>query len=293
MNSNLLADCRTFGNPCCAMPLLQVSDQNCHAIPILMIEKITPLLLTYNEAPNIERTLQRLTWAKKIVIIDSLSSDETLKILQGYPQVEVFHRKFDSFANQCNYGLSKLESTWVLSLDADYILSEDFIVEIENLPEYPEVDSYIIQFKYCVFGKPLHGTLLPPRQVLYKREKAVYKDDGHAHRVIVEGTSKQLSSYIYHDDRKPLSHWLWAQDRYMVIEAHKLTQIPDSELSWSDRIRKQKILAPFVILFYCLILKGGILDGWHGWYYAFERVLAEVLLSIRLIEYEKLQKEDF
>jgi hypothetical protein len=71
-----------------------------------------------------------------------------------------------------------------------------------------------------------------------------------------------------------------------------LKQIPDSELSLSDRIRKQKILAPFVVLFYCLVLKGGILDGWHGWYYAFERVLAEILLSIRLIEYEKLQQQE-
>ncbi len=63
-------------------------------------------------------------------------------------------------------------------------------------------------------------------------------------------------------------------------------------MAQSDRIRKKKILAPFVILFYCLILKGGILDGWHGWYYAFERVLAEILLSIRLIEYEKLQQQE-
>ncbi len=70
-----------------------------------------------------------------------------------------------------------------------------------------------------------------------------------------------------------------------------LKQIPDSELSLSDRIRKQKILAPFVVLFYCLILKDGILDGWHGCYYAFERVLAEILLSIRLIEYEIIEYE--
>jgi glycosyltransferase involved in cell wall biosynthesis len=257
-----------------------------------MLEKITPLLLTYNEAPNIERTLQRLSWANRIVVIDSFSNDETLKILQDYSQVEIFHRKFDSFANQCNYGLSKIESTWVLSLDADYIISEELIFEIKNLPEQPEVDSYIVQFKYCVFGKALRGTLLPARKVLYRREKAIYKNDGHAHRVSVEGTSSLLSAYIYHDDRKPLNRWLWAQDRYMVIEVNKLTQIPDGELSLGDRIRKQKILAPFVILFYCLILKGGILDGWHGWHYAFERVLAEILLSIRLIEYEKLQQQE-
>jgi glycosyltransferase involved in cell wall biosynthesis len=257
-----------------------------------MLEEVTPLLITYNEAPNISRCLQHITWAKKIVVIDSHSNDETLEIIHYYPQVEIFQRKFDSFANQCNYGLSKISSTWVLSLDADYVLSEELVAEIKALPEESEDDGYFARFKYCVFGKPLHGTLLPPRQVLFRRDKAVYRDDGHAHQVIVEGVSKVLSSCIYHDDRKPLSRWLWAQDRYMLIEAKKLTETPMQELSLSDRIRKQKILAPFVILFYCLILKGGILDGWHGWYYTFQRVFAEILLSIRLIEYEKQHKQD-
>lgn len=253
-----------------------------------MLENITPLILTYNEALNIERTLQHLTWAKKIIVVDSYSTDGTLEILYSIPQVEVFQRKFDSFAVQCNYGLEKISSEWVLSLDADYVLTDELISEIKSLQSSPNVNSYSVRFKYCVFGKPLHGTLLPPRKVLYKREKATYENDGHAHRVNVEGESATLSCYIHHDDRKPLSRWLWAQDRYMIIEVKKLTQIPDSEISLGDRIRKQKILAPFIILFYCLVLKGGILDGWHGWYYAFQRMLAETLLSIRLIEFEKL-----
>jgi hypothetical protein len=151
-------------------------------------------------------------------------------------------------------------------------------------------DGYFAPFKYCVFGKPLRGTLLPPREVLFKREKAVYFDDGHTQRLRVNGKSGMLSSYIYHDDRKPLSRWLWAQDRYLIIETKKLLETPDQELSFGDRIRRQKILAPFVILFYCLILNKGILDGWAGCYYAFQRMLAEILLSIRLIETETMDK---
>ena len=257
-----------------------------------MLEKITPLILTYNEAPNIERTLQHLTWAKKIVVIDSYSTDETLKILHSIPQVQVFQRQFDSFAVQCNYGLGKITSEWVLSLDADYVLTDELISEIKSLQTEPNVNSYAVRFKYCVFGKPLRGTLLPPRKVLYRLEKATYQDDGHAHRVSVKGKSATLSSYIHHDDRKPLIRWLWAQNRYMNIEVKKLTQTSNDELSLGDKIRKQKIIAPLIILFYCLILKGGILDGWYGWYYAFQRMLAEILLSIRLIEFEKLQKEE-
>lgn len=255
-----------------------------------MLEQVTPLILTFNESPNIDRTLQQLTWAKRIVVIDSYSTDTTIRILNSYPQVEIFQRKFDTFANQCNYGLQQVKTEWVLSIDADYIVTKKLISEINALPKDALADGYFARFKYCIFGKPLRATLLPPREVLFRREKAIYVDDGHAHQVRVNGKSARLSFYIHHDDRKPLSRWLWAQDRYMIIETQKLLKTPDSELSFGDRIRRQRILAPFVVLFYCLILNKGILDGWAGWYYALQRMLAEILLSIRLIETEKLHQ---
>ena len=252
-----------------------------------ILDKITPLILTYNESPNIDRTLAKLIWAKRIVVIDSFSTDDTLKKLQSYPQVEVFQRKFDSFANQCNFGIDKIASSWVLSIDADYVLSDHFIDEIGTKLNKSEIDGFFVNFRYCVFGTPLKGTLLPPREVLFKADKGFYIDDGHAHKLIVKGKSDLLESCIYHDDRKSLSRWLWAQDRYMVIEAKKLIETPSANLSYGDKIRKQKFAAPLIIFFYCLILKGGIFDGWAGWYYAFQRMLAETLLSIRIIEQER------
>jgi glycosyltransferase involved in cell wall biosynthesis len=251
-----------------------------------MLERITPLILTYNEAPNIGRILQKLTWAEQIVVIDSYSTDETIEILNAIPQVKIFQRKFDSFAEQCNFGLTNITSEWVLSIDADYLLSDQLISEIQNLPKTPEINGYSVPFKYCVFGKPLRGTSLPPRKILYRREKANYQNDGHAHQVKIAGEVQSLSSFVFHDDRKPLSRWLWAQDRYMIIEAQKLKNTPLSELSWGDRIRKTRLWAPLIIFLYCLILKGGILDGWQGWYYAFQRMFAEILLSLRLFEAE-------
>jgi hypothetical protein len=56
-----------------------------------------------------------------------------------------------------------------------------------------------------------------------------------------------------------------------------------------DRIRRQIIFAPALIFFYTLFGKGLIFDGWPGWYYVFQRTLAEVLLSLRLIE-QKLKR---
>jgi glycosyltransferase involved in cell wall biosynthesis len=249
-----------------------------------MLEQITPLILTYNEAPNIERTLQQLQWARRIVVIDSFSTDATLDILECYPQVEVIQRKFLSFADQCNFGLTQVHTEWVLSLDADYVLSNDLIEQIKALQDNSAINGYSVPFKYCVFGKPLRGTLLPRRTVLYRTTKAIYQEDGHAHRVQIKEETYLLSGHVYHDDRKSLNRWLWAQDRYMTLEVKKLQQTPLSELSWGDKVRKQKILAPFIIFVYCLIIKGGIFDGWRGWYYALQRMFAETLLSIRLIE---------
>jgi hypothetical protein len=78
----------------------------------------------------------------------------------------------------------------------------------------------------------------------------------------------------------------------MQIESKKILFAPNSELGLGDRIRKAKYIAPFIILVYCLILKGGILDGWRGWYYAFQRILAEILLSIYIIELDASTAKD-
>lgn len=250
----------------------------------MQLADITPLILTYNEAPNIERVLEKLTWAKQIVVVDSNSTDQTIDLIARYSNVQVYAHQFDTFAQQCNFGLQQINSEWVLSIDSDYVLSDQLVQEIQTLYPSPRVTSYFTSFKYCVFGKPLRGTLLPPRQVLFLRTHSTYIDDGHAHRVQVTGESLTLKNPIFHDDRKSLSRWLWAQDRYMIIEAQKLSASTYQQLSWGDRVRKTKLLAPLVIFLYCLILKGGILDGWRGWYYACQRMLAETLLAIRLIE---------
>ena len=253
---------------------------------------ITPLILTYNEEPNIDRTLSKLTWAKEIIVIDSFSTDKTLEILKSYPNVKPYQRKFDTHAQQWNYGLEQINSQWVLSMDADYCITEDLLVEINNLKSDSLADGYFIPFKYCVFGKPLTQTILPPRQALFRKNKAIYIDDGHTQLLENKGKTSYLNYPIYHDDRKPLSRWLWAQDRYMILEVEKILNTPKNELSLGDKIRKQIIFAPFIVFIYCLILKGGIFDGWHGWYYAFQRMFAEILLSIRLIESKHLEQTD-
>src|SRR6266446_6849989 len=99
-----------------------------------MFSKITPLILTFNEAPNIGRTLEKLAWANEILVIDSASTDGTVEIARSaHRNVRIVTRTFETFAGQCNFGLAQITSDWVLSLDADYVLTPDLIAEIEKL----------------------------------------------------------------------------------------------------------------------------------------------------------------
>ena len=52
------------------------------------LDQVTPLLLTYNEEPNIARTLAPLHWARRIVVIDSGSTDRTLELIALHPQAK-------------------------------------------------------------------------------------------------------------------------------------------------------------------------------------------------------------
>jgi glycosyltransferase involved in cell wall biosynthesis len=249
-----------------------------------LLDEITVLILTYNEAPNIGRTLDKLRWARWVLVVDSFSTDETVAIANRFPNVEVLQRRFDSFAGQCNFGLAQVRSEWVLSLDADYILSDRLLDEITNLRMHGAAQGYSVPFRYCIWGGPLRASLYPPRTVLYRTAGAQYRDDGHGHCVMVGGQTQTLSGWIDHDDRKSFDRWLSEQGRYTIAETGKLLETPPNELNWPDRLRRWIVPAPFLVFFYTLFVKGLIVDGWRGWYYVFQRTLAEILLSLRLIE---------
>ncbi len=247
-----------------------------------MLDQITPLLITFDEAANLRRTLTALAWARDIVVVDSGSTDGTLDIIAEFPKVRVVTRAFDTFAEQCNHGLKEVRTEWVLSLDADYVLSPEFTEELNGLDG--SVAGYRAAFRYCVQGRPLRASLYPPRTVLYRCALAHYENEGHGHRVIVNGEVRMLRSKIDHDDRKPLSRWMSSQIRYAEQEALHLMTTPNAELNRADRIRRWIVASPGLVFIYTLIARGLILDGWPGWFYVLQRTLAETMLSLALVQ---------
>jgi hypothetical protein len=93
-----------------------------------------------------------------------------------------------------------------------------------------------------------------------------------------------LAGVIYHDDRKPLTRWLASQQNYAAVEARYLAEAPIRTLKRSDRIRRMGWPAPLGVLFYTLFVKGCILDGWPGWYYALQRLVAETMIALEIFD---------
>lgn len=250
-----------------------------------MIDNITGLVLTYNEEPNIARTLQALGWLRQIIVVDSFSTDATESIARSFPNVRFIQRSFDSFASQCNFGLEQITTNWVLSLDADYFVTAELREEISQLSDDTATSAYSARFRYCVFGRPLRGSLYPSRSVLFRKSAGHYVQDGHAHRLVFDGMSTLLRGVILHDDRKSLTAWLDSQRRYTQLEAQKLLSSPTRPSSWADRIRRSILPAAPAAFFYTLLFKQCIFDGWPGWYYALQRSYAELLLSLELLDF--------
>jgi glycosyltransferase involved in cell wall biosynthesis len=251
----------------------------------MRLDQIAAVILTRDEAPNIARTLEKLRWARQIVVVDSQSADDTVAIAGGFPNVRVVTRAFRSHADQWSFAVfdTGIDAEWILALDADYVLSDDLVEELRTLEPASGVDGYSARFIYCVDGRPLRATLYPPVTVLYRKAHARYWQDGHTQRVSVDGAVRALRGPIFHDDRKSLSSWVAAQDRYARIEAEKLSRPSTAAADWPERLRRTKVLAPFAMLAYCLFVKGLVLDGWPGVFYAFQRTFAELLLSLHLI----------
>lgn len=245
---------------------------------------LTAMILTFNEAPNIARTLDAVAWVKEILIVDSGSTDETLAIIARYRNARVVTRRFDSFAEQCNFGLTEVRTGWVLSMDADYELTPEIAGEIRALVPAEDASGYRARFIYRIYGKVLRATLYPPRVVLYCPARARYENEGHGHRVKIDGTVHEFRNAIYHDDRKPLARWLGSQQGYARKEADFLLSTPRAELRRADRIRRMGWPAPLIVFAYTLLWKRCILDGWPGWLYVLQRTLVETMIAIEVVD---------
>ena len=248
-----------------------------------MLDMITPVILTWNEQPNIARTLARLDWARDIVVVDSGSDDGTLETLRANPRVRLFNRAFDSHARQWSFAVMEtgIETDWILRLDADYQVTDELIAELRESTPSADTVAYRIAFDYAIFGVPLRGSLYPANTILLRRGRFSVYDKGHTEAWVVEGTIEDMYGKVVHDDWKSTLHFVPSQVRYMTREILALEASSGSFKTW---LRLHPPLMPLVIFFYSYFARGLFLNGSAGLYYSFQRLVAESILSLLLLE---------
>ena len=243
--------------------------------------RITPVVLTFDEAPNIERTLAPLAWAGRVLVVDSGSRDGTQDLARRFANARIVERTFDSHATQWGFGIRHPEvaTDWILALDADWVLTPELASEIQALDLDAPPRGYRIRFRYCIGGRPLRGSLYPPAIALYDRRVTRVEQEGHAYRARVAGPVAALAGACLHDDRKPRERFLADQERYAQLEAVRLHASSWSALPWSGRVRRLRWVAPWLVPLYVLLARGLLLDGRAGIEYARQRQTAEVLIA--------------
>ena len=250
------------------------------------LEHICVLIITFNEDPNIGRTLDALAAFSEIVVLDSGSTDDTQAIVARYANARLVTRAFDDHASQWNFALCQTGITrpWVLALDADYVLPAACVDEIAQLAPSDDIDGFAAGFRYCIGGRPLSATLYPSATVLYRRTQARYIQTGHTQRIVVTGATGMLRARIDHDDRKPLARWLDSQRKYARLEACYLVNAAPASLGRTGRLRRMAWPAPLLVFVYTLIVKRCILNGRVGWFYVLQRTLAEIMIALEVLE---------
>lgn len=277
---------------------------------------VSVLIPAKNEQANLPACLESLHIADEIFVVDSQSSDDSIKIAQSYgAKVIQFHFN-GRWPKKKNWSLENLpfRNEWVLIVDADERIPPELWQEISIAIQNPEYDGYYLNRRVFFLGKWIrHGGKYPDWNLrLFKHQKGRYENlstedipntgDNEVHEhVILGGKVAYLHNDMLHEDFRNLYHWLERHNRYSNWEArvylNLLTGKDDNDTIganlFGDAVQRKRFLKklwvrlPFkpllrFILFY--IIQRGFLDGKAGYIYG--RLLSQYEYQIGVKLYE-------
>ncbi|QYJ00054.1 glycosyltransferase family 2 protein [Thalassovita mediterranea] len=270
--------------------------------------KVSTLILTLNEEANLPACLGALAWCDDIVVVDSGSTDGTVAIAEAHG-ARVLSRPFDSFSAQRNWGVENagFVHDWVLHLDADEVLTPDFVQALDATEAPAKIDAYQVPSKTMFFGKWLRWAgMWPSYQVrLGRRDGLRFVQVGHGQREDLPGDRVGVfpEAYLHYSFSHGLTHWLRRHLRYAeqeVEQLHRSNRGSGDEPGRSGGVtsgrRRLKALAarapltlrPFLKFCYVYFWRLGFLDGKRGFAYAFMLAVYEGMIAV--IGIDRLEK---
>lgn len=222
--------------------------------------------------------------AKRIVVIDSGSSDDTLKIARDNG-ADVIHFDWNGkFPKKRNWFLRnhRPDTEWVLFLDADEYLTDGFKKELRNALNDKEVAGYWLNYSIYFLGKKLKGGYPLRKLALFRVSSGEYERideerwshldmEIHEHPVL-NGKTQKLKSQIDHRDFRGIQHYMHKHNEYASWEASRFLKLKNDLSAWQSLTWKQKmkyrlmntpVIGP-VYFFGSYFLMGGFLDGSRG-----------------------------
>jgi glycosyltransferase involved in cell wall biosynthesis len=228
-----------------------------------MTPKLSVAIITYNEETNIRRTLESVTWADEIVVVDSGSTDRTVAICREYTD-RVFRQDWLGFAKQKNFAIDKTSGDWVLSLDADEPIEPALADEIRTIISSPHAyDGYRIPRKTFFLGKLIrHGGWYPDYNLrLFRRGKGSFGERAVHEAVRVQGSVGKTHHAIEHHAYPDLASYLSSINKYSSLAVDVMGEkgISRFKTSWMHILLRPVLT--FVLKYFFRL---GFLDGKHG-----------------------------
>ncbi len=191
----------------------------------IMDVAVTVIILTKNEEKNIEASISSAKQiAKRILVVDSGSTDRTLEIAREQG-AEVVSHAWEGHARQFNWALDNcaISTSWVFRLDADERISKelaDEIIKKLSSKDSRGVDGYEMRWRIYFMKKWIRhgGTHKPYFLRLFRHGKGRVEEKLMDEHILVDGKVEKLKNDLIHYDYKGLDAWLQKHIWYSDLE---------------------------------------------------------------------------
>ena len=228
-------------------------------------------IITCNEERILARTLASVSFADEIILVDSGSSDRTVEIAESMG-ARVIVRDWPGFAAQKNFAIAQCTGDWILSLDADEVLSPELATQMRFLlPSNPPADAYFLNRRNLFLNRWIkHGGYYPdPKLRLFRRAAANFSiapqfEDRPVHETIAfDGQSATLDYDLIHHAYPTLEDYLEHMDRYSSLGSELLMSQGRTSRGWSA-FYWNVLLVPQLTFLWNYLFRLGFLDGREG-----------------------------
>ncbi|MFZ2738215.1 MAG: glycosyltransferase family 2 protein [Burkholderiaceae bacterium] len=221
---------------------------------------LSVIVITKNEANNIAACLQSVSFADQLVVLDSGSTDGTVEIARKMGAEVSQNNDWQGFGCQKNRALALARCDWVLSVDADEIVTPSLQALIRNALDQPEFEAYEFPRLSSYCGQYMHFSGWYPDRItrLFKRNSAEFSDDLIHEKVISSRKLGKLNSPLLHEGFRDLAAVLDKVNRYSTDGAQLMF----------DRGKRsslgKSIAHGFWAFFRTYVVQLGFLDGRRG-----------------------------